>query len=123
MSDKVKGKREIAEAAGRRGERLAALWLQLKGYRILERRFKTKIGEIDLIAQKGRAIVFIEVKHRKTADAAFYSVTDFQADRISNAAQLYMGKIYRTQPEAEMRFDIIVTGAQWRPIHVKDAWR
>lgn len=123
MSDQIKGKREIAEAAGRRGERLAALWLQLKGHRILERRFKTKIGEIDLIAQKGRAIVFVEVKHRKNADAAFYSVTDFQADRISNAAQLYMVKIYRSQPEAEMRFDIIVTGAKWRPIHVKDAWR
>ena len=115
--------RQRAERAGRRAELWAALWLRLKGYRILQSRYKTKLGEIDLIAKKGNAIIFIEVKHRSREEDALHSVTDFQARRISDAAQLYMVKAYRKHPDAEMRFDIMITGARLMPIHVRDAWR
>jgi putative endonuclease len=46
--------RRSAEAAGRRGERLAGWWLRLKGWRILDRRVRTPAGEVDLVARKGR---------------------------------------------------------------------
>lgn len=51
-------------ATGERGEKLAARLLRRKGYRILERNFQTRFGEIDLIARKGDQLVFVEVKTR-----------------------------------------------------------
>ena len=57
-------RRIAAYRRGHRGEALAALFLQLKLYRIRDRRFKTALGEIDLIAEKGRTVVFVEVKQR-----------------------------------------------------------
>lgn len=118
-------KRQKAEADGRRGERLAELALRLKGYRILERRFKTKLGEIDLIARKGNVICFIEVKHRRNVNAALNAVTKEQSRRINGAANLYMATANRRfdKDDLEWRYDIIVTGASLWPRHIVDAWR
>lgn len=124
---KTPNRRQKAEAAGRNAERLAELMLLIKGYAILERRYKTKLGEIDLIAQKGGVIAFIEVKHRATLDAALYAVTPTQSRRIQGAASLYMANKWRGANIPEQRFDIIVTGARswpfsmW-PYHVMQAW-
>lgn len=115
-------KRRKAEKAGRRSETLAALSYRLRGYRILETRFKTKLGEIDLIARKKDVIVFIEVKHRKTIDAGVYSVTPAQSRRIDGAANLFMAK-YRNADHCERRNDIVVTGAKLFPHIIRDAWR
>lgn len=116
--------RKKAEAAGRRGESLAALWLQLKGYQILKRRYKTKLGEIDLIARKGKCIAFIEVKHRSTVAMGLDSVTPRQSRRIENAAQIFMdSRAVSGFLDYERRYDIMVTGARWRPVHIADAWR
>ncbi len=60
--DKAK---QIAEARGRRAENVAALYLRLKGYRILARRAKLFCGEIDLIARRSDTLAFIEVKYRR----------------------------------------------------------
>ncbi len=54
-------KRQQAERGGRRAESLAALWLQLKGWQILARRARTPVGEVDLIARRGRLLAFVEV--------------------------------------------------------------
>lgn len=115
-------KRRAAEKAGRRGEIIAAWLYRLSGYRVLEQRFKTKIGEIDLIARKKDVIVFIEVKHRPTLDAGVYSVTNSQSARIDGAANLYMARI-RAGEHLERRNDIVVTGARFWPHIIKDAWR
>lgn len=115
-------KRKAAEKAGRRGEAIAALVYRCLGYRILETRFKTKLGEIDLIARKKDVIVFIEVKHRRTIDAGVYSVTNAQSRRIDGAANLFMAK-YRNADHCERRNDIVVTGAKLLPHIIKDAWR
>ena len=53
--------RRFNEAAGRRGEFWAALFLQLQGYRIIGKRVKTPVGEIDLIARRGDTIAIVEV--------------------------------------------------------------
>ena len=64
-------KRQRAERGGRRAERLAAWWLRLKGWRILAVRARTPVGEVDLVARRGRILAFIEVKARATeAEAA-----------------------------------------------------
>jgi putative endonuclease len=68
-------KRTAAEKRGRTGETLAALYLRLKGYRILARRVRTPVGEIDLIAEKSGVIAFVEVKARTQADTALSAVT------------------------------------------------
>ena len=81
--------RVTAEKRGRIAERVAVFWLRLQGYRLLEQRFRTKVGEVDLIAEKGGTLIFIEVKRRKSAAAALDAVTYKQRRRIEAAAQLY----------------------------------
>ncbi|MFP3339830.1 YraN family protein, partial [Micrococcus sp. SIMBA_131] len=62
--------RQKAYRLGHRGEWLAAIALRLKGYRILARRYRTKLGEIDLIARRGDLVAIVEVKARPTVEAA-----------------------------------------------------
>ena len=54
-------------ALGRHGEDIAWEYLKRRGYRILERNYRCRYGEIDLVAKDGETIVFIEVKSRRTA--------------------------------------------------------
>ena len=88
--------RRKSEEAGRSAE-LIALWaLRLKGWRLLARRYKTHVGEVDLIMRRGDVTAFIEVKARKNLDRAVESVTPRQARRIAAAARqghrLHRGK-------------------------------
>ncbi|MFT5776628.1 YraN family protein [Hyphomonas sp.] len=84
--------RQRAERRGRTGETLAALCLRLKGYRILETRLRTPVGEIDLIASKGRIIAFVEVKARARRGDALSAVTPARWQRISRAADFWMAR-------------------------------
>lgn len=115
--------RHAAERRGHASESLAALWLRLKGYRILARRLKTKAGEIDLVAAAPFGpVCFIEVKARKQALAAAQSVLPAQQTRIARAASLYLA----SRPglaRRGARFDIVAIGAGRLPVHHKDAWR
>jgi len=114
--------RQKAEARGRRAEWLAALSLMLKGYAILKLRYKTPLGEIDLIARKGRTLVFVEVKARGTVDAAITSVTPKARERISRAAESWQGK-YPALADYETRFDVIAVRPWKWPTHFRHAWR
>jgi len=80
-------RRRNAEQRGQRAEVLAGIYLQLKGYRILERQFRSKAGEIDLIARRGRRIAFVERKARATQEQAAWAVTPRQQARIARAAE------------------------------------
>ena len=83
--------RKTAEKGGRRAEGLAALWLRLKCYRVLGRRVRTPLGELDLIALSPKGILcFIEVKTRKGVREAAESVSARQQSRIARAAELYL---------------------------------
>ena len=66
MSDR----RQRAERSGRRGERIAAWWLRLKGWRILAMRARTPVGEVDLVARRGHMLAFVEVKRGHVEGAA-----------------------------------------------------
>jgi putative endonuclease len=68
-------------------ETLAALLFRLKGYRIVAQRYRSPVGEIDLVALKDRRLVFVEVKRRKALDEAAWTVPAKQKRRIVRAAQ------------------------------------
>lgn len=87
------GKRRRAFLSGRRAEAAAALFLQLKGYRILARRFCVNGGEIDLIAQKFDAIVFVEVKIRPTLTEAMTAIDARKRRRMSRARAFCLSQI------------------------------
>ena len=114
--------RQGAEQDGRKAEGSAAWWLRLKGYRILDQRVRTPVGEIDLIAARGGITCFIEVKHRTTPDAAIRAVTPTQCRRIEKAAAWWTAQPGRAYPDA-IRFDVIAIVPGRRPYHLIDAWR
>lgn len=114
---------KLAERRGRGSESLAALWLRLKGYRILARRLKTRAGEIDLVAAAPFGpVCFIEVKARQKARAAAESVLPAQQTRIARAASLYLaGRPHLSRRGA--RFDIVAIGTGGLPVHHRDVWQ
>jgi putative endonuclease len=105
---------------GLRAENLAAWFLRLKGYRILARRYKTPVGEIDLVARQGKAIVFVEVKARGAMDAALESIHQRQAGRIMRAAEYYLSA--QRQTGSEMRFDVIAIRPPFHLSHLRGAF-
>ena len=114
-------KRQKAEKRGRYAETIAEIYLRLKGYHVLARRFKSHMGEIDLIMRRGETTAFIEVKARATTDAALASVTPTQARRISAAASLWMGRDVKAAA-GFCRFDIVSVNAYLWPTHVPNAF-
>lgn len=80
-------KRRRAERGGRRAEAIAAWWLRLKGWRILATRVRTPVGEVDLIARRGRLLAFIEVKARATRHEADWALDDYRLRRVARAAE------------------------------------
>jgi len=115
--------RAIAEARGRAGETLAAWALRLKGYRILSRRLKTPLGEIDMVALPPFGpVCFIEVKARTSHDAAILSLGQGQRGRIARAAQHYLAG-HPDLRKRGARFDIIAVAPGRWPRHHADAWR
>jgi len=77
--------RKAAERRGRRAEYFAASALVLKGYSILELRYKTPMGEIDIIARRGKLIAFVEVKARASIEDAVNAITHKARQRICMA--------------------------------------
>ncbi|MEA2781719.1 MAG: putative endonuclease [Rhodospirillaceae bacterium] len=115
-------RRRAAWRRGRRGEMAALVALVLRGYRILARDLRSPVGEIDIVARRGRAIVFIEVKARGSHRVAAEALLGRQRRRIARAAARFLA----ARPElagTEARFDVILV-APWRwPRHLIDAWR
>ena len=115
------GDRRRAERHGHRAELIAMAVLMLKGYRLLARRFKTPLGEVDLIMRRGEVTAFIEVKTRVSEDIAMESVGGKQRRRIAAAARLWMSRDARAA-QGDCRFDIVsVQPYQW-PRHIPNAF-
>ena len=107
-------------AQGHLAEALAAWALRLKGYRILKRRYKTPLGEIDLIAARGWTLVAVEVKYRPSLDQAREAITLKQRKRIEMALSLYLRHL-RWVPR-NIRFDAILLIPYKWPKHIVSAW-
>jgi putative endonuclease len=107
------------QKAGQWSELAAALYLRAKGYRILARRFKTKSGEIDIIAKRGRCLVFVEVKRRATRAGAEASITGAQEFRIKQAAGDWLAR-HPAHRELDQRFDLIFIVRGRFPRHIEN---
>lgn len=95
------------------------MWLRLRGFRILARRYATPVGEIDLVARRGGLTVFVEVKRRSAYGDALEAILPRQQRRIAQAAELWL----RRYPSPSCRFDAVAV-SPWRlPVHVTDIWR
>lgn len=114
--------RQKAYKLGHKGEGLASLYLRLKGYRILVRRYKTHVGEADLIARKGNALVFVEVKARKTLEEGLESITSKQKKRVIRAAHYYLAENPKSA-DLDIRFDVIIVMPGLKLKHLVDAWQ
>ncbi len=113
--------RQNAERRGRVAETWAALYLRAKFYAILARDYKTPMGEIDLIAKRGRTLAFVEVKRRANLAISLEAVSPRQQKRIARAAHAYVAQHPHLQ-SCDLRFDVIAI-RRWRwPYHLKGAW-
>jgi putative endonuclease len=110
---------------GSEGETLALQFLKKQGYAIIARNYKTRIGEIDIIAREGETIVFVEVKTRSNDSfgAPYESVTTPKRQKMKNVASLYLK---RQKKECPARFDIIsitcLGNGQKAIHHIRDAF-
>jgi putative endonuclease len=92
---------------GQFGERIAAAHLEAEGYRIIERNFRCREGEVDIIAEDGRCLAFVEVRTRRGSamGGAADSLTPLKGARITAAAEAYCQG--RLDLPAERRIDVI----------------
>ncbi|MDR1362321.1 MAG: YraN family protein [Holosporaceae bacterium] len=104
---------------GHLGEFVAIALLYLKGYRILERRYKTACGEIDIIAKRGNTVVFVEVKARKNVEKCFLAINPKQMNRIRQASLVFLRRNPRLA-DSELRFDVILVAEHWIPRHIQN---
>ncbi|MEM0900664.1 MAG: YraN family protein [Pseudomonadota bacterium] len=115
----IEKKRE-AYRLGIAAESRAAWALRLKGFRIVARRFKTKAGEVDLIARRGKLILMVEVKARRTLKDAVNSVSYTAWNRIEAAGDQWLAK-QKDYGQLSIRFDLVaVLPGKW-PIHLENA--
>ncbi|MBU1126415.1 MAG: YraN family protein [Patescibacteria group bacterium] len=98
---------DVRRLFGNRGEDRAAAFLKALGYKILARQFNTRFGEIDLIAQDGDEIVFVEVKARRSVDFGYpeESVTKKKLEKIERVGEWYLKQ--RNLEYAPFRIDVI----------------
>ena len=108
-------------AAGTRAEELCAELLRRAGLRVVERNWRCRLGEIDLIAEEGATTVFAEVRMRSAGSfgGAAESVTAAKRSRLLAAARLYLAR----RPAAPCRFDVfLIDGAAGRVEWIRDAF-
>jgi putative endonuclease len=115
-------RRRAAFLRGGRAE-LICLWhLRLKGYRILARRYRAAVGEVDLIARRGKVLAAIEVKARPDLATASEAIGPRQRQRVTRALAHFLSG----RPDLALlspRFDVILVVPRRWPVHLIDAWR
>src|SRR5438105_7483513 len=84
--------RQVAFRTGISAESRAAALLIAKGFRIVARRFKSPVGEIDIVARRRSLLIFVEVKARPDLEEAAWSVTERQRARIIAAAGAWLAR-------------------------------
>ncbi len=114
--------RVAREERGRWAEHVAAVFLILRGHRILARRHRTPYGEIDIVARRGKHIVFVEVKHRRTREEAEAALRSQQARRVAQAAAHWI-KQRPQYVDFVQCFDAVFVMPRAWPILVRDAYK
>ncbi len=102
---------------GKYAESLSAWILRFKGYSILHKRYRSPLGEIDLIATRGNTLVFVEVKARESLEKAIHAISFYQQERLKKAVQHYLMRYPTTQ---QVRFDAMLVSSRALPVHLKN---
>jgi putative endonuclease len=113
--------RQVAFRTGISAESRAAAFLIVKGFRILARRWRSPVGEIDIIARRRSLLIFVEVKARENLDDAAWAVTGRQRLRIAAAAEVWLAH----NPDAQIRdirFDAVLVAPGRIPRHITAAF-
>ena len=113
----MKAERQKAEARGRRSEWIAAIWLMLRGWRLVARRVRTPLGEIDLIMRRGGQLAYIEVKARANLEEAHNALTARSLSRLSRAARLVLHN-HDKQARLNHRCDAVLVVPGRFPRHI-----
>lgn len=106
----------LSHRQGHRSEWLAAVWLMCRGYQLLGFRLKTRAGEIDILARRGRVLAVVEVKRRATMEAALAALTRKQYDRLLAAGRA----VLRQRPSLAghlLRIDMVALAPGRLPRH------
>lgn len=114
-------KRQLAEQRGRQGEARAAAWLRLKGWSILDKRVKTPVGEVDIVARRGGLIAFVEVKLRKRKEDLDFANDEYRLRRVAAAAES-VAHHYAKNGE-DLRIDVILLAPKAFPRHITNVWQ
>ena len=113
---------KLSHTLGHRSEWLAAALLMLKGYQILGFRLKTRAGEIDILARRGRTLAVVEVKRRSTMDQALAALGPDQYERLLDAGRA----VLRQRPSLAghlLRIDIVALAPRRFPRHRRNVNR
>jgi putative endonuclease len=113
--------RQAAFRLGLSAESRATALLLAKGYRILARRFRVSVGEVDIVARRGSTLVFVEVKARGRLDEAAEAVTERQQRRIIAAAEAWLAA-HPDDISYNIRFDVILVAPRRWPQHIAGAF-
>ena len=113
--------RQVAFALGLSAESRAAAYLVAKGYRIVARRFRSPVGEIDIVARRRGTLIFVEVKARERLDDAAQAVIPRQQRRIVAAAEAWLAA-HPDDMNCDMRFDVMLVAPKSLPRHIQAAF-
>ncbi|WP_077147594.1 YraN family protein [Sphingopyxis sp. KK2] len=114
-------KRAEAEARGRKAERRAAWWLRLHGWRILGQRLRVPVGEVDLVARRGRTVAFIEVKWRDRAKDLDLAIDHYRLRRVAAATEMLRPRF--AGPRDDIRIDVMLLAPGRLPRHLVHVWQ
>lgn len=102
-------------------EVLCRAWLMLCGYRIVASRYKSPLGEIDIIAAKSKTLAIIEVKFRPSEEAAIQAISPRQRGRLERATKAFIS-FNPKFASYDVRFDAMLVYPPTRIKHIKNAW-
>src|SRR5262245_35973689 len=114
-------KRVAAFRHGISAESKAAAFLLVKGYRIMARRFRSPVGEIDIVARRRGVVVFVEVKTRATYDETVEAVSPAQHSRIVAGAEFWLAS-HPKEAQGDIRFDVVIVTPGKIPQHIPNAF-
>ena len=120
MTSKKTGQRN-----GQRGERIAALYLMAKGWRIVARQVRIGhgrgIGEVDIVARRGRVLAFVEVKWRRDFAALDFAIDHARLQRVARVAGALLPRLARS--DDAVRIDVILLAPWHWPRHISHVWQ
>jgi len=113
---------KTAHQTGLSAESLCRLSLRLRFYNVVASRYRSPLGEIDIVAARGDTLALIEVKARPSQREAAEAIHHRQRERLQRAANDFLAK-HPHFNRHNVRFDVMLVAPRSWPVHIKDAWR